>query len=85
MWCTKREAPGGQVDLPAILSQAVQRLGDREDRVTGWGPERVERGQMEPRKVGSASQIFWMSGSQGVDQTELPGSWPREEGGSVCG
>lgn len=85
MWCTRREAPGGQVELPAILSRAVQRLGGREDRVTGWGPERVERSQMEPRKVGSASQLFWMSESQGADQTELPGSWLRAEGGSVCG
>lgn len=78
MWCTRREAPGGQVELPAILSWAVkaqggavQRLGGQEGRVTGWGPERVERSQMEPRKVGAASQRFWMSESQGADQTEL--------------
>lgn len=90
MWCTRQEAPGGQVELPAILSRAVkaqggavQRLGGQEGRVTGWGPERVERSQMEPRKVGAASQLFWMSESQGADQTELPGSWPRAEGGCV--
>ena len=50
MWCTRREAPGGQVDLPAILSRAVQRLGGREDRVTGWGPE---RGQGRERPDGT--------------------------------
>ena len=35
---------------------------------------------MEPRKVGSTSQLCWMSESQGADQTGLLGSWPQSRG-----
>lgn len=35
---------------------------------------------MEPRKVGSKTQLCWMSESQGADQTVLLGSWPQSRG-----